>query len=96
MSEAGHQCRRLAEVSAQPNHLDRIFLACEIVQDLRGAVRTAIVHEQDLERLGESQQRVADLLVERKQVLRLVVDRDHERQHGFHHTLSIGPGGPSV
>src|SRR5262249_33627694 len=86
--EAGRGGGRLAEVAPQPQHLDLRVLAGERLQLGERAVRAAVVHEQDL--VGQSQglQRLPQPLVQRREVVPLVLDRNHDGQ--VHARLASG------
>ena len=86
----------LAEVAAQPDHLQVRVGLHQVGQQLEAAVGGGIVHEEDfvgpLQRLQHRRQAV----VERQDRVLLVVNRDHDRQHEMNHQCSIGAAPRSV
>ena len=82
---AGLQGRRLAEVAPQPDHLDPGVRGRQLLQNGKGTVHTAVVHEDDLVGYREGIDGPADALMQRLYVLPLVLDRNDHRQlrHGL-------------
>ena len=72
------QRRRLAEVAPQPDDAYVVPLLDEPLHDLERPVTGPVVDEDDLVRTLVSREPLVDLVDERTEALRLVVDRDHE------------------
>ena len=72
----------LAVVPVEPDHPHRAVLGVERAQDVRRAVTAAVVHEDDLVRLPELLERLGQAIVEVAEALRLVEDRNDDRDRG--------------
>ena len=80
--EAGLQRGRLAEVAAQPDDADVVVRGVQPRERGEGAVRRAVVDEDDLPRRPERVERRAELVVQERDAPLLVVHGDDHRDHG--------------
>ncbi len=91
--EAGGHRGRLAEVAAQPDHLEtRVFLG-DRRRALECPVGAAVVDQDRLERQAELPTRLHDLVVERRDVRLLVEERDDDRETDGWSLVRLGERG---
>jgi hypothetical protein len=79
--ETRRKRRRLAEVAAQPDHLQVTVGLHQVGQQLEAAVRRCIVHEQDFVRPLHLLEHRRETVVEREDRVLLVVDGYNNGQH---------------
>ena len=80
---AGVQRRFLAEIAGEVDGLHGMLAACgfhHAPQKLRGAVLAAVVHEHDLDGRAGLLEALGGRFVEQRDVVRLVVTGDNQRQ----------------
>jgi len=70
----------LRGVPPQPDEADARVLGHQPADDGGAAVRAAVVHEEDLGGTAQPVENLAQLRVEERQVRRLVVDGDDDRE----------------
>src|SRR5436189_5868695 len=75
--------RRLAEISAESDHLYPLILCREFVEPFLRTISGAVVHKQDFPRLIELRQHRQELVVEKRDVFDFVVNgNDNGNGHG--------------
>jgi hypothetical protein len=79
VAEAGRERRRLAAVAAQPDHPHAVILLCQRAQDLRAAIRAAVVHVDGFVGLARRSHRRLDLGRQEGQALGFIEERDDHR-----------------
>src|SRR5262249_45053679 len=78
--ESGAERRLMSEVARQGEDLDAFVTAGQLLQEGGGAVQAAVVHEEYLHVAGQGPERGGEPLVEGRQDLLLVVDRNDDGQ----------------
>src|SRR4051794_17104020 len=78
VSEASRKRRRLTEVPAEANDANARVFALQLFQDGERLVTAAVVDEDDFVASAPTAQRLGELVVERSEVWRLVVDGNND------------------
>ncbi len=91
---AGGQGGLHAEVAAEPDVLPARVPSAECLDQRLGAVRAAVVDDDELEVVRQTGQALAQLLLERADVVLLVTGGDDDRDQRAHVSSLMGGGGP--
>lgn len=78
--EAGRKRRGLAEIFSEFDDYDSGILLLKRFERSIGGIETSVVHEDDFVRCVKPLQGSGDLLIEKRQILFLVVDGDDQRE----------------
>ncbi len=80
--KAGRQGSRLAEVATKTEAVSPGHAPRQPGNDLPRAVRAAVVDVQDLQLQGRGPRNAGNLLVQQRQAVLFVKDRNHDGNHG--------------